>query len=81
MNVRELKAKCKDLNIKGYSRMNKAQLQSVIYLKQISNWYDELYQQGFVTINGLECDYTDTEQKIINNDFNLSTYINETNQC
>ena len=42
MNVKELRLLCKQLNIRGYSKMNKAQLESVIYLKQISDWYNDL---------------------------------------
>jgi hypothetical protein len=70
-----LRQQCKEFNIKGYSKMNKAQLESVVYLKQVASWYDELEEKGFVTINGLECyecTFTEKEQKIIDNDFNLS---------
>lgn len=42
MNCKELKAQCKELKIRGYSKMTKAELENVIYLKQISNWYDDL---------------------------------------
>ena len=67
MKVEELRLQCKQLNIRGYSKMNKAQLESAIYIKQISDWYDDL-----LMIKSEEIDIS----AII-----ISQYSNETNQC
>jgi len=40
----ELLTECKRLGIKRYSKMNKAQLESIIYLKKVADWYDILFQ-------------------------------------
>ena len=42
MNVKELRARCRELNIKGYSRWTKAELESAIYIKSVSNWYTDI---------------------------------------
>jgi hypothetical protein len=42
-----LREQCKEYKIKGYSKMNKAQLASVIYLKQVSDWYEEIHKPLF----------------------------------
>ena len=39
----ELITECKRLGIKGYSKMTKAQLESIIYLKKVADWYDILF--------------------------------------
>lgn len=44
MNVKELRQQCKELKIKGFSKMTKAELESAIYLKQVSNWYSDVLQ-------------------------------------
>jgi hypothetical protein len=48
MKVKELRQTCKELNVRGYSKMNKAELESAIYLKQVSNWYDDAIQGSIV---------------------------------
>ena len=35
---------CKQLGIKGYSKMNKAQLESIIFLKRVADVYETLFQ-------------------------------------
>ena len=35
---------CKQLGIKGYSKMNKAQLESIIFLKRVADVYEILFQ-------------------------------------
>lgn len=40
----ELKQHAKELNIKGYSKMNKEHLESAIYLKSVCAWYDSLIE-------------------------------------
>jgi hypothetical protein len=67
MNVKELRLLCKQLNIRGYSKMNKAQLENAIYIKQINHWYDDI-----LMIKSEEIDIS----AII-----ISQYSNETNQC
>lgn len=67
MNVKELRLLCKQLNIRGYSKMNKAQLENAIYIKQINHWYDDI-----LMIKHEEIDIS----AII-----ISQYSNETNQC
>lgn len=44
MNVKQLRQACKELNIRGYSKMTKAELESAIYLKQVDNWYNDVIQ-------------------------------------
>jgi uncharacterized protein (UPF0254 family) len=67
MKVEELRLQCKQLNIRGYSKMNKAQLENAIYIKQISDWYDDLLM--------IKPEEIDISLDII------SQYSNETNQC
>jgi len=67
MKVEELRLQCKQLNIRGYSKMNKAQLENAIYIKQINHWYDDI-----LMIKSEEIDIS----AII-----ISQYSNETNQC
>ena len=50
MKVKELRQTCKELNVRGYSKMTKAELESAIYLKQVSNWYSDLIQQDCIVI-------------------------------
>lgn len=50
MNVKQLRQSCKELQIRGYSRMNKAQLESAIYIKSVSNWYTDLCTNGSLVI-------------------------------
>ena len=38
----ELITECKMLGIKGYSKMNKAQLESIIFIKKVADWYNIL---------------------------------------
>ena len=38
----ELLIEAQELGVKRYSKMNKSQLESIIYLKKIANWYDVL---------------------------------------
>jgi len=66
MKVEELRLQCKQLNIRGYSKMNKAQLENAIYIKQINHWYDDI-----LMIKSEEIDIS----AII-----ISQYSNETNQ-
>ena len=66
MKVEELRLQCKQLNIRGYYKMNKAQLESAIYVKQISDWYDDLLM--------IKPEEIDISLDII------SLYSNETNQ-
>jgi len=40
----ELITECKYLGIKGYSKMNKAQLESIIFLKRVADVYEILFQ-------------------------------------
>ncbi len=40
----DLIQECKQLGIKGYSNMNKAQLESLIYLKKVADWYEIMFQ-------------------------------------
>tara|TARA_B100000497_G_C7518135_1_gene315069 strand:- start:395 stop:706 length:312 start_codon:yes stop_codon:yes gene_type:complete len=40
MNVKELRAICKHLKIRGYSRWSKAEMESAIYIKSVFNWYN-----------------------------------------
>ncbi len=40
----ELITECKYLGIKGYSKMNKAQLESIIYIKKVADMYEILFQ-------------------------------------
>ena len=42
MNCKQLRERCKELKIRGYSKFNKAELESAIYIKSISNWYDDI---------------------------------------
>ena len=48
MNVKELRARCRELNIKGYSRWTKTELESAIYIKSVSNWYTDICKNGIV---------------------------------
>lgn len=66
MNVKELRLLCKQLNIRGYSKMNKAQLENAIYIKQINHWYDDILM--------IKSQEFDTSLNII------SQFSNETNQ-
>jgi hypothetical protein len=63
MKVKELRQTCKELNVRGYSKMNKAELESAIYLKQVSNWYDDAIQGSIV----IEDDSFDEEELNIEN--------------
>ena len=40
---KELIIECKRLGIKGYSKMNKAQLESIIFLKRVADVYEILF--------------------------------------
>ena len=42
----ELLVEAQELGVKRYSKMNKAQLESIIYLKKIANWYDTLLKSN-----------------------------------
>lgn len=42
MNVKELRAICKHLKIRGYSRWSKAEMEVAIAIKSVSNWYDDI---------------------------------------
>ena len=44
MTKQELTELCKQLGIKGYSKMNKAQLESIIFLKRVADVYEILFQ-------------------------------------
>ena len=48
---KELLHKARELKIKGYSVMNKAELESAIHIKQISNWYEDLLKAPVVAWN------------------------------
>ena len=48
MNVKELRARCRELNIKGYSRWTKAELESAIFIKSVSNWYTDICKNVIV---------------------------------
>ena len=48
MNVKELRARCRELNIKGYSRWTKDELESAIYIKSVSDWYSDICKNGIV---------------------------------
>ena len=48
MNVKELRARCRELNIKGYSRWTKTELESAIYIKEVSNWYTDICKNVIV---------------------------------
>ena len=40
---RELILECKRLGIKRYSKMTKHELESIIYLKKVADWYNILF--------------------------------------
>ena len=44
MTKQELTELCKQLGIKGYSKINKAQLESIIFLKRVADVYEILFQ-------------------------------------
>ena len=44
MTKQELTELCKQLGIKGYSKMNNAQLESIIFLKRVADVYEILFQ-------------------------------------
>lgn len=48
MNVKQLRQTCKELNIRGYSKMTKDELESAIYIKSVSNWYTDICKNGIV---------------------------------
>ena len=48
MNIKELRARCRELNIKGYSRWTKTELESAINIKSVSNWYTDICKNGIV---------------------------------
>ena len=48
MNVKQLRQTCRELNIRGYSKMTKAELESAIYIKSVSNWYTDICKNGIV---------------------------------
>ena len=43
---RELILECKRLGIKRYSKMTKHELESIIYLKKVADWYNILFFQS-----------------------------------
>ena len=51
MNVKQLRQTCKELNIRGYSKMTKDELESAIYIKSVSNWYTDICKNGIVIDN------------------------------
>ena len=48
MNVKQLRQTCRELNIRGYSKMTKAELESAIFIKSVSNWYTDICKNGIV---------------------------------
>jgi hypothetical protein len=48
MNIKELRARCRELDIKGYSRWTKTELESAIYIKEVSNWYTDICKNVIV---------------------------------
>ena len=48
MNVKQLRQTCRELNIKGYSRWTKAELESAIFIKSVSNWYTDICKNVIV---------------------------------
>jgi|DEB0MinimDraft_10_1074344.scaffolds.fasta_scaffold04339_6 hypothetical protein len=69
---KELIQQAKELEIRGYSKMNKAELESAIFIKQVSDWYDDISSQTQILIDPQEID--------INQDIILLDN-NETSQC
>lgn len=58
MNCKQLRERCKELKIRGYSKFNKAELQSAIYIKSIANWYDDIIIDP-ITIEPKEVDISE----------------------
>lgn len=71
MNCKQLRERCKELKIRGYSKFNKAELESAIYIKQISNWYDDIIMNP-ITIEPKEVDI---------GEYIISLDSNETSEC
>jgi hypothetical protein len=67
---KELIQQAKELSIRGYSKMNKAELESAIFIKQVSDWYDDISTQILI----------DPQDIDINQDIILLDN-NETSQC
>lgn len=63
---KDLRERCKEYKIKGYSKMNKAQLASVIYLKQVSDWYEDIQNNAVVV--DLEANIDQEIISLVNNE-------------
>ena len=61
MNIKELRARCRELNIKGYSRWTKTELESAIYIKSVSNWYTDICKNGIV----IEDENLDKQEQLV----------------
>jgi hypothetical protein len=71
MNCKQLRERCKELKIRGYSRFNKAELESAIYIKSIYNWYDDIIMDSII----IEPEEVDIDEEIISlnsNETNIS---------
>ena len=65
MNRKELLAECKKLGMKGYSKMRKEQLETLLHIKQTQLWFDDIIVNGIVQdvsfsdLSGLEIGLND----------------------
>jgi hypothetical protein len=70
MNCKELRMRCKELQIRGYSKFTKAEMESAIYLKQVSDWYDDLVKPHITF-----------EEEVNIDEEIISLNTNETSEC
>ena len=56
MNRKELIVECKKLGIKGYSKMKKGQLETLVHLKQSEVWFNDVITNGVIVVDGSLCD-------------------------
>ena len=57
MNHKELIVECKKLGMKGYSKMKKGQLETLVHLKQSEVWFNNILDNGVIVIN--DASYSD----------------------
>lgn len=61
MNRKELIVECKNLGIKGYSKMKKNQLETLVHLKQSEVWFNRIMDQGVIVCDLSVCDLSSNE--------------------
>ena len=65
---KELIQQAKELEIKGYSKMNKAELESAIFIKQVGDWHDAISSQTQILFVPQEIDINQDKILLDNNE-------------